>query len=131
MRGEGLERIKARGQQLVAVGLELGQWDGKTRERVEIRPQSLGQPHHDVETSIAFEDLTGLFTAHGNPDDRLHVRDVESVARQYCAIEPGVEDRQAGRLLQLYVRRSRNARHDSFNRFSDPDQRLEFIAKDL
>ena len=60
----------------------------------------LGQPHDDVEATIALEQLAGHFAADGGGHGVLHVAGIEAVTHQRLPVRDHRQQRQAGGLFE-------------------------------
>ena len=65
----------------------LRQRDRQVFERGQVVPHVVGQPHDQVEPTVAFEDLPGLASADRDGDHVLHVGDVQPVAGDGVAVD--------------------------------------------
>ena len=108
-----------------------GDADRKLVERAQIGADALRQPHDDLDAAVAAQDLPGLGAGERGVHRRLHVGDVESVARGGRAIDLDREGGKTAGLLDLDVGRPANAAEDAGDAPRVRRQHVEVVAEHL
>ena len=98
------------------------QKDRQLHKRGRLPPIGLGQPHDDVEPTVAVEHLPRRAAADRDVDSLDHFGGIQPVTRHRPELGPHSQFRHAGGLLHVYVDRTGDAAHHGSNFLRDTPQ---------
>ena len=84
-----------------------GYRDQQTGHTRYVGTNGLRQAHYHVEPAVALIQRAGLAATHGDSDRILNIRDIQTVACCFFAIDVDSQHRQTGCLFNFHFRRAR------------------------